>query len=343
MCSWNHAGDNFFLGETKPIPVLEPAIYRVSEVKNTIYLVRVQQSYEFPYKLYGLDTKFIERVKKTFAHPDFTGNLGILLSGLKGTGKTVTAKQLCNQLGLPVLVVTTEYAGFPEFLSNIKQEVVVFIDEYEKIYRDTKTPQLLPLMDGAMDTGHRRVFLLTTNSIDINYNMIQRPGRIRYHKQYQDLSKEVIAEIVTDKLVHREHLNATIEFIALLNIITVDIVQAVVAEVNIHNEPPLEFGLVFNVCRTLEIYDIYSLGPEDAPIEPTLVMRANQGSTLKHVGHVGGGFFDIGTITKIIDEYTYVIRDYNTHKKDIYQMRPISTTHRAFKEKRAKYSWEPAF
>lgn len=43
------------------------------------------EKFEFGYKLYGLQTHFIQHVLKTFNNTK--GNFGILLNGTKGTGK----------------------------------------------------------------------------------------------------------------------------------------------------------------------------------------------------------------------------------------------------------------
>ncbi|WP_295723753.1 AAA family ATPase [uncultured Leptotrichia sp.] len=58
----------------------------------------------FDYKIYGLQEDFINHVIKTYNEAQ-TGNLGILLNGTKGTGKTVAAKMIANRLHLPVIIV----------------------------------------------------------------------------------------------------------------------------------------------------------------------------------------------------------------------------------------------
>ena len=63
---------------------------------------------------------------------------------------------------------------------------------------------MLSIMDGATNSEHRRVFLLTTNSLYINDNLLQRPGRIRYLKTFKDLTPEIIEEIVDDFLIYKE-------------------------------------------------------------------------------------------------------------------------------------------
>lgn len=309
---WVQSANNFFIREvSQNVENLKPAVYKLEQMpmSGELYLSQVLEKYEFPYKVYGIETKFIERVKKTYNNT--TGNLGILLNGVKGTGKTVTSKQICNELGLPVIIIHTRFDGIPNFINDIQQNVVVFVDEFEKIYSD-RDHSVLTIMDGAMDNGYRKVFLLTTNELYINQNMIQRPGRIRYLKTYGDLSVEMISEIVDDKLIHKELRKATIEFISQLETITVDIVKAVVDEVNIHNEDPKLFKDVFNVKVMDSKYNVYELIPGNAtPVEVAKNTRVNPSKfEQKHVDDEWefeiGGYDDMGEIISVIDENTVV-------------------------------------
>lgn len=63
-----------------------------------IYSICLTDKFVFPYKMYGLQNEFIDHVIKTYHATE--GNLGIMLTGTKGTGKTVTAKELANKLNL---------------------------------------------------------------------------------------------------------------------------------------------------------------------------------------------------------------------------------------------------
>ena len=326
---WVQSANNFYIREvSQNVKELKSAIYKLEQNPMTgeLYLSQVLDKYEFPYKVYGIETKFIERVKKTYANT--TGNLGILLNGVKGTGKTVTSKQICNELGLPVIIIHTRYDGIPNFINDIQQNVVIFVDEFEKVYHD-RDHSVLTIMDGAMDNGFRKVFLLTTNELYINQNMIQRPGRIRYLKTYGDLSVEMISEIVDDKLIHKELRKATIEFISQLETITVDIVKAVVDEVNIHNEDPKLFKDVFNVKVMDSKYNVYELIPGNATpkeIARNVKIRPNKFEQ-RHVEEDWdfevGGQGDMGTIIGVNDENTVVTEDWviNSEGEEVKQIR----------------------
>lgn len=262
MKKWNKSGNNFSLGDiTNQIEELPVGVYSLEQSMFGFYLEKIEDRFEFNHKLYGLETSLINRVVKTWNGTD--RNLGILLNGLKGTGKTVSAKVICNELNLPVILVNSnpEGGGIPDFLNKIEQDVIVFIDEYEKIFGEDS--ELLTIMDGVLTGTSRKLFLLTTNRTYINENMLQRPSRIRYFKTFKDLSPAVIEEIVDDVLVHKQFKAETIAAISNLEIITIDIVKSIIEEVNLHEESPKEFMDIFNVKKITGKYSVYSITKDE--------------------------------------------------------------------------------
>ena len=231
---------------------LDNCIYKLCKDKNdNYYLSKLSDKFTFDYKIYGLETDLMNRVIKTYDNS--TGNLGVLLNGIKGTGKTVTSKLISNKLDLPVIVVDGTFSK--EYLNSIPQDIVIFIDEYEKSFGKDSSP--LTIMDGVANAIYRRVFLLTTNKLDVNENLIQRPSRIRYIKTFKDLKPILIKEVLDDVLEHKELMKDTILFITSLEIITVDIIKSVANEVNIHHESPFKFADVFNVKQIEGKYDVF--------------------------------------------------------------------------------------
>jgi hypothetical protein len=97
---------------------------------------------------------------------------------------------------------------------------------------------------------------LTTNELYVEKNLIQRPGRIRYLKKFEDLKPAIVEEIVDDVLVHTQFKKECINFISNLETITVDIVKAIINEVNIHEEGPSAFESIFNVKKLKGKYNI---------------------------------------------------------------------------------------
>lgn len=257
---WLISGNSYIPTETSHIvPVLPKGVYKIELNPRTmeLYLDKTQDEFHLPKKIYNLERPFINRCKTSWDNT--TGNMGILLNGLRGTGKSVTAEILANELGLPVILITQMRDGMITFLNNIQGDIIVFIDEYDKIFNRYDNT-LLSIMDGALKTEYRIMFLLTSNDVMLEKNMIQRPGRIRYIKSFGDLTLDVIHEVVDDMLIHTELRDEVIDFISDLEIITMDLVRAIVQETNIHHESPKAFEDVFNVTdQTREKFDIYLL------------------------------------------------------------------------------------
>jgi len=316
---WQQSTNNFFIREvSQNVETLKPLVYKleIDERTGELYLSQILNKFDFSYKVYGIETDFINRVEKTYNNTK--SNLGILLNGIKGTGKTVTAKQICNKLDLPVIIIHTRYDGISNFINNIQQNVIIFVDEYEKIY-DGKDHSVLTIMDGALDNGFRRVFLLTTNELYINPNMIQRPGRIRYLKKYTNLSVEAINEIIDDKLIHLEHKSSIIDFILQLETITVDVVKAIVDEVNIHNENPKVFKGIFNIQMLDPRFNVYKTTPGQKV--PELTDNVTINPIKFNQMHVDKGYDfcingrDLGTIVGVIDENTVQVKEWKSGNK----------------------------
>jgi hypothetical protein len=242
---------------------LVPAIYRL-EASETLglYLKRLEDNFSFPYKIYGLEEALINRIMKSFRTAK--GNLGVLLNGLKGTGKTVTSKIICNKINLPVIIIGNNYgSGTANFINEIQQDITILIDEYEKVYDQEKdNGTLLTVMDGVLSNGFKKLFILTTNHLYVNENLLSRPSRIRYIKEFKDLPIKTINEIIDDKLEYPEFRDALVNYISTLRHITVDIVKSVIEEVNIHQESPENFKGVFNVSVRNSKYNVFEVVDE---------------------------------------------------------------------------------
>lgn len=107
--------------------------------------------------------------------------------------KTVTAKELCNRLQLPVILVQSmgvdTNSKLIKYLStSIDFDCIFFFDEYEKEFKSSS--DVLSFMDGTYNSIYRKVFLLTTNELNVDPNLLGRPSRIRYKKSFSNLSEE---------------------------------------------------------------------------------------------------------------------------------------------------------
>lgn len=227
---------------------LPKGIYEVKLSMTGFYLSKIAESFTFDYKLYGLNQKFIDYVLKTYENT--TGNLGVLLDGIKGTGKTVTAKELCNNLQLPVILVQSMGDSNDKLIkylsTTINFDCIFFFDEYEKEFKDSS--DVLSFMDGTYNSIYRKVFLLTTNELKVDPNLLGRPSRIRYKKSFSNLSEEVTREILNDILIDKTAIERIIELTHSMNIITIDLIKAIATEINIHGAEALpDIKETFNI------------------------------------------------------------------------------------------------
>lgn len=328
---------------------LDNVVYVLGFNRNygQFYLQPKFEKFEFSYKLYDLQTKFINRVCKTYEYTK--GNLGALLNGTKGTGKTVSSKLIANQLAekqnMPIILVNKKWEEVsPEqFLNSIPQDIVIFIDEYEKIYHDSN--DMLTIMDGALNSIHRRVFLFTTNKLYIEDNLKQRPSRLRYLKTFGDLSPQVVEEIVNDCLVHKEFKQDLLNFVTTLEIITVDIVKQIVQEVNIHQEAPQEFEDEFNVRKQEGRYNIFEI--KENGEQEQLMHNVNVYPRPEYEGNEEGNWIEyngttIGEITHVLSNDTILVNVYEDENRKIVREQICLKIERAYKY-HSNYAYDTDF
>lgn len=248
---WLQDGNVFSQGSATTVSHpegLPKGIYEVKVSMTGFYLSKIAESFTFDYKLYGLNQKFIDYVLKTYKNT--TGNLGVLLDGIKGTGKTVTAKELCNHLQLPVILVQSMGDSNDKLIkylsTTINFDCIFFFDEYEKEFKNSS--DVLSFMDGTYNSIYRKIFLLTTNELNVDPNLLGRPSRIRYKKSFSNLSEEVTREILNDILEDKTTIEKVIELTHSMNIITIDLIKAIATEINIHGVKALpDIKETFNI------------------------------------------------------------------------------------------------
>lgn len=273
--NWQTHNNEFYLRDiSSNVEILEAAVYNLQSTPlGELYLKKMSNEFEFDFKIYGLESNFVHKVINTW---DSTkGNMGVLCNGVKGTGKTITSEIIANKTGLPVILIGANFGGLNDFLSDIHQNVVVFIDEYEKIFSGKVSTEdfdydengsgtggdstLLGIMDGTYKTKWRKMFILTTNRTWLNENMMNRPGRIRYIKNFNDLPLDQINEIIGDCLLEKKQKDSVMDYVKRLKIITVDILKTIISEVNIYKAPPEECCKELNIEFKEEEYTVIRL------------------------------------------------------------------------------------
>lgn len=189
---------------------LAPATYEVVFIQNQGFFlqnVKVEESRETV--VYG---RLNERVEKVFrSYRTATRNLGVILSGAKGIGKSLFAKLISRKTveeGLPVVMVNDYFAGLPQFLASIEQECLVLFDEFDKNFFNPSSEtedhtslqdSFLTLFDGVY--ASRKLFVITANSLNrLSEFLVNRPGRFRYHIRFSYPDETEIRQFLSDKL-----------------------------------------------------------------------------------------------------------------------------------------------
>lgn len=198
------------------------------------------KDFEFPenYYLNDKDYKFINRSINTFNNTEKM-TTGVLLSGMKGSGKTLMAKKIAMESGLPIIVVDKSmYADDIEgFFASIETNVCVIFDEIDKYWN---TRYLLSFLDGVKPTCKKLVIATCNNEKEIDEYLNDRCSRIRYKKTFKGLTKDTVTGIINDIINNKEKSEAAAEYI-LSTIETVSHDNVIVFGEELKNNPDDSF------------------------------------------------------------------------------------------------------
>lgn len=216
-------------------------VVKINEMSGELYLESIED-FSIPSKIYGNCLKNTDKIIRTFM--DRNNATGVMMTGEKGSGKTLLTKNVAIQLakqGVPTIVINQPWHGdkFNTFIQNIEQPCAILFDEFEKTYDRDEQESILTLLDGVFPS--KKLFMITCNDKwRVDSHMRNRPGRIYYMLDFRGLDADFIREYCNDNLNNKVHIETIVNVGSLFSEFNFDMLKSLVEEMNRYNESPQE-------------------------------------------------------------------------------------------------------
>jgi hypothetical protein len=182
------------------IDKVPPAVYRVGNKDDELVLIKDREKFKVPTKRYGQHDAYKSKFIRTYG--ETPGTTGVLLTGLKGSGKSLLAEDTINEviakLQRPCLMITGAIpAPVIKRLITAMGPCVVYFDEFGKYYEDKEREHMLTLFSDSDLQGV--MFIVTSNHIhELSDYMIHRPGRFLYKINYEGMQEDAVLEVIEE-------------------------------------------------------------------------------------------------------------------------------------------------
>lgn len=297
---------------------------KYDQMAGRFYLEAISD-FENKGKVYGDTMKNVDRILRTFDNR--TASTGVMLTGEKGSGKTLLAKLLSTTAatrGIPTVVINDAHCGeqFNSFMQMIEQPVVVLFDEFEKVYDKQDQEKMLTLLDGVYPS--KKLFVLTCNDKwRVDAHMRNRPGRIFYMMDFDGLEQSFIIEYCQDNLINKVHIESVCKTAMMFAKFNFDMLKALVEEMNRYDESPQEAMHLLNAKPEFSGDDKYKIELQQ---NGALVDPKNMGSNTTWEGNPLTD--NIGVDFKVFTVDADGERDYNWEScqfrtKDLIRIDPV--------------------
>lgn len=170
-----------------------------------------------PEKLYTTaeDDKFVNKVISRYTDT-IEGTVGVMLSGLKGSGKTIMMKRLALESKLPILLIDKGFS--PRDLVSLfnklaDTEICILMDEIDKLGDRYEDDYLLKVLDGINSSGKKLMIFTCNDDENINEYLKDRCSRVRYWRNYGEMSASMIQVVLEDKLEDKAEVKPLTDFI----------------------------------------------------------------------------------------------------------------------------------
>ena len=253
-----------------------PGVFELKENKVAKTYVLQPKTFKFatPPKLYGDMRKYVNFYWESFKRHGYKG--GILLTGQKGSGKTLIGMELSNLAideGMQVIQITNiafknELVSYLDSIDN----AVFFFDEFGKNFNNNQQDIMLTLLSNV--TGKQRIVIITENHpMRISEFIRNRPGRVRYAMHFNKLPINVVEEYCKEKNVEDKFYKDLIDAYKTIVLFQFDHLEAIVTE-HLDN-PDIEFKELVKLLnledisgtKTLAFKEIFKIGEENVTID----------------------------------------------------------------------------